>query len=170
MASTTIMAPDWSARIAGTFIEEGNSVCMDTSGNSYILGRFTGSTTYNPLSIYNRDRTKTLPDLSASTTSTLSNIYLVKYDPSGSALWRLRIANAGTGNTYPYSMTIDNSNNLIIAGTFALNSPATIYNTSDVSMVTLTTNTQTTGFIAKIDPNGQSVFWNKRFFSPTIRK
>ena len=168
MASTIIMAPDWSARIAGTGADEGNSVCMDTSGNSYVLGRFTGSTTTNPLSIYNRDKTKTLPDLSASTTSSPSSIFLAKYDTSGSALWRLRIGTALGGvsaNTFPYSMTIDNSNNLIIAATFAANSPATIYNTSDVSMVTLTTNSQTTGFIAKINPNGQSVFWTKRFFS-----
>jgi hypothetical protein len=143
---------------------------MDTSGNSYILGRFTGSTTSNPLSIYNRDRTKTLPDLNASTTLILSNIFLVKYDSSGTGLWRLRIGvNGGISspNTFPYSMTIDNSNNLIIAGTFAANFPPTIYNTSDVSMVTLTINSQNTGFIAKINPNGQSVFWTKRFYNST---
>jgi hypothetical protein len=164
MASTTIMAPDWVARIAGTRIDEGNSVCMDNSGNSYILGYFTGTT--NPVSIYNRDKTKTLPDLSVSTTSSIaSNIFLVKYDPSGTALWRLRIGHTGTGNTTPYSMTIDNSDNLIIAGTFTANSPATIYNISDVSMVTLTTNTSGTGFIVKMDSNGQSVFWNKRFYN-----
>ena len=165
MASTTIMAPDWAARIAGTGTDEGNSVCMDNSGNSYVLGRFFGSTTTIPLSIYNRNKTKTLPDLSASTTSSASNLFLVKYDTSGSALWRLRIGHTGTGNTFPYSMTIDNSSNLIIAGTFSISSPVTIYNTSDVSMVDLSSNTQNTGFIAKINPNGQSVFWNKRFYS-----
>jgi len=158
------MAPDWAARIAGITSDEGNSVCMDNSGNSYILGRFTGTTAINPLSIYNRDKTKTLPDLNPSTTSSASNIFLVKYDPSGTALWRLRIGHTGIGNTYPYSMKIDNSGNLIIAGTFTGNSPPTIYNTSDIAITTLTTNNQNTGFIVKIDPNGQSVFWNKRFY------
>lgn len=72
--------------------------CVDASGNSYVTGSFgQGTISFDNLIL---------------TGSTARNVFLVKYDPSGNALWAKTAAGSGIG----YSVNTDAAGNIYLAG------------------------------------------------------
>lgn len=92
----------WAKSAGGTSYVYANSIAVDSSGNSYITGEFSltnftlGSTTMT----YNGD----------------SDIFVVKFDPSGNVLW----ANSLGGNSSDSgnSIAVDGSGNSYVTGNF----------------------------------------------------
>jgi len=108
----------WASRLSGPFDEFSTSVVLDST-SCYISGYYNSQ----PMTIYNYNGT---------TFGTLSNsgtydVFLIKYNSSGTAQWATRIGNTGgIGNQYSYSSTIDDTG-IYLTGYYT-SDPATIYN------------------------------------------
>jgi len=134
----------WAARLAGTVDEYGNSIAVDSSGNVYV----TGSYASNPLTIYNANGT--------AFGTTLSNagsydVFVVKYNTSGTAQWATRIA--GSGSDTGRGISVDSSGNVYATGQFQ-SAPVTIYHAGGGTFGTLTNSGSGDVFIVKYNTGG----------------
>jgi hypothetical protein len=100
--------PLWTRRIGGVGSQRCNSVTTDSSGNIVVTGVYTSTTTTN---IYNAS--SVVFTLTAS--GTTSDVFLVKYDSTGTPLWAAKMASSG-GNDVGISVTTDSSENIIVVG------------------------------------------------------
>ncbi len=136
-ASGTVL---WAKSVGGTDYEVGNCIATDASGNVLITGYF-----YSPTITFG--------------TFTLTNggnagdcdIFIVKYDSSGTVLWAKSAG--GTSNDYGYSVATDASGNVLVTGYFY--SPTITFGT-----FTLTNTGSADIFIVKYDASG-TVLWAK---------
>ncbi len=129
----------WSKRFGGTGDDAGHSVSVDSSGNVYITGNFSGSTiNFGGDNLTNNEH---------------SDIFLAKFDSNGNHLWSKRFG--GTYDDFCFSVSVDSSGNVYITGYF---SSSTINFGGD----NLTTNGGYDIFLAKFDSNGKHL-WSKRF-------
>lgn len=92
----------WAKKSGGTGDDRAYSIAADASGNSYVSGYFaSASLTFG------------LPTL---TNSGNTDLYIVKYDPDGTALWARSAT--GSGFDYAYSVAADNAGNSYLTGNF----------------------------------------------------
>ena len=130
----------WAKSAGGTFIDYGWGCATDINGNVYITGYFNSSTiTFGSTTLNN--------------TNTNSDIFIVKYDPSGNVLWAKNAG--GIDNDVGRSCATDGSGNVYVTGYF---------NSSSITFGSTTlTNASTSSdiFIVKYDPNG-NVLWAQR--------
>ena len=131
----------WAKSAGGNGSDEGQSICVDASGNSYVTGYFYSPTiTFGTITLINPDSTGTNYD-----------IFIAKYDASGNVVWAKSAG--GSGNDEGQSICVDASGNSYITGWF--NSPTITFGT-----ITLTNNGGYNIFIAKYDASG-NVVWAK---------
>jgi hypothetical protein len=123
--------PDWmwAESAGGTGADCGYGITIDNSGNSYIIGSFTGTATFGTTTLIS---------------SGLSDIFIAKLNASGSYLWAIKAG--GSANDCGFGITIDNSGNLLVTGKFAL--------TAAFGTTNLTSNGSLDLFIAKLDSDG----------------
>jgi len=100
--SAQISSYHWAERIGGSLLDESFSVAVDTDGNSYVTGIFTGSADIGDT---------TLVALGA------TDIFLVKYDPSGERIW-VRQA-GGKEDDDSYAVHISHDGYCYMTGSFA---------------------------------------------------
>lgn len=117
-----------------------NSIAVDASGNVYITGSFWGTMDFDPGAG------------TANLTGT-SDIYIAKYNSSGSYVWANSIGGVGgSGN----SLVLDASANIYVTGTFS--------NTTDFDPGAGTANFTSAGgwdfFFAKYNTNGNYIWAN----------
>jgi uncharacterized delta-60 repeat protein len=117
----------WVKTFNGNGADEAVKVAIDNSENIYITG------------------------FSASATSSDTNIVTIKYDVSGALIWSKTFDGAASGNDHGESLAIDNSGNVVVAGT----------SDSDANSSTLNNNIVT----IKYDANGNEL-WNKIYDNP----
>lgn len=91
----------WANRLGGPAWDEAYAVAVDSTGNVYVAGAFTGTVTFGTA-------TKTAVGE--------SDIFLVKYNASG-ALQSVRTW-GGSGFDVPYALSIDSLGNVIMAAAF----------------------------------------------------
>lgn len=96
----------YAKRMGGTSSDQGNSLAVDASGNSYITGRFVGTADFDPGA-----GTANLFSVSGS-----ADIFIAKYDVNGNYVFAKRIS--GTGTDAGESLVIDAANNIYITGNF----------------------------------------------------
>ena len=125
----------WAQRAGGSGDDGGNSIAMDTSGNIYVTGYFAGGSV-------------TFDTVTVSTVSPGANFFIVKYTPSGNALWG-RVA-TGAGDQIGNSIATDRKNNVYVTGAFQ---NKIIFGTD-----TVTTNTGESAFIVKYDATGNKLW------------
>ena len=131
----------WAYHAGDHGYESATSVAVDASGNAYITGPYTSAfINFGTFSLLN-------------SFSGTSDIFLVKFDPSGTVLWAKTFggADGDQGN----SVAVDASGNVILTGWFA--------SASITFGSTVLTNAGTTSsdlFIAKFDPSG-NLKWAK---------
>jgi hypothetical protein len=100
--------PLWARRIGGTGFQVCNSVTTDSSGNIVVTGYFgSGGTT-----IYAANGTTAVFTLGIANAS--ADLFLVKYDSSGTPLWVAMMTSSGQDNVI--SVTTDSSGNIIVFG------------------------------------------------------
>lgn len=128
----------WAKHAGDTGNDQGNGIVMDNAGNLYVTGFFNGTVTFG-----------NLPSLS----STFDDIFIVKYDTLGNALWAVKAGGATSdrGN----GISADTLGNIYITGYFS-GSAATFG-----SLPSLSSSGSNDAFIAKYDTSGTAV-WAKK--------
>ncbi|MDP4266206.1 MAG: SBBP repeat-containing protein [Bacteroidota bacterium] len=89
----------WVRKLGGAYDDEGNSICVDNYGNTYVTGNFSGLVIAGKESIKSNGK---------------SDIFIAKYDPEGILLWFKHYGYPGRnkGN----SITIDYLGNCYVTG------------------------------------------------------
>ncbi len=128
----------WAKRAGGSDDDEGESIAVDGSGNSYVIGFFgSASLTFGITTLINAGASY--------------DMFIVKYDVGGNVLWAKRAG--GAGNEYGSGIAVDGSGNSFVTGYF--NSSSFTFDTT-----TLTTAGTLDIFIVKYDSSG-NVVWAK---------
>ncbi|KAA9325025.1 SBBP repeat-containing protein [Adhaeribacter soli] len=95
----------WVKRGGGTGVDIGRGIAVDASGNSYVIGYFSGTATFGSTTL---------------TSSGNSDVFVAKYDANGNLLW-VRKTGGGTEWDYGTAIALDGSGNSYITGYFSGN-------------------------------------------------
>ena len=119
----------------------GEDVAMDAEGNVYATGSFEGTATFGTLSLTAADDDPS---------NDWQDVFVVKYDAQGAALWARR---AGTGvfNDFAEGIAADAEGNVYVAGYFT---GIATWDGGGNPDVELTTRNDFDGFLAKYDTDG----------------
>jgi hypothetical protein len=144
--------PLWARRLGGTGVDFPGLASVDSSGNVIMIGDY-GS---NPLNIFAADGTTVSFTLA---NSGVNDVFVVKYDSSGTPLWARRLG--GTSTDSINSVSVDSSGNIVVTGFYQSN-PLNIFaaNGSTVSF-TLANSGTDNAFVVKYDSSGTPL-WARR--------
>jgi len=135
------------AKSAGNYENDrATDVCSDTKGNIIVTGLFYYQINFDNFSLQNSDTINRSVDM-----------FLVKYDANGNALWALNAGGTYNSGEVGRCVTTDQNDNVFVAGAFG-----GLDITIGATALTNTDNTETTTdiFIAKFDSAGNSL-WAK---------
>lgn len=131
----------WASSVGGnTYFDTGKGVSTDINGNVFLAGTF-----YSPTIAFG---TTTLTNASVNGSS--SDIFIVKYSPTGTVLWAS--SKGGAGFEWAYGTSTDASGNIFVTGQF--DSPSIAFGTT--TLTNASTNSDI--FTVKYSPSG-SVIW-----------
>lgn len=116
-----------------------NGIASDINGNIFITGNFTGTITFDNVSLVSEG---------------LGDIFVVKYDPSGNLLWARR--GGGVSNIYANDIAVDQTGNCYIIGEF--------YESAGFDDHNIFSTTALDVFTVKYDPSGNAL-WAESFGS-----
>jgi len=119
----------WVKQAGGASTDQGNSITIDSSGNSYITGYFNGTASFGSTNL---------------TSSGWDDIFVAKLDSSGNWLWAKKAG--GAYYDYGYSIATDSSGNCYLSGSFDW--------TASFGTTTLTSSGSYDIFVAKLDSSG----------------
>jgi hypothetical protein len=125
----------WAQGTGGSSTETGDAIATDHDGNSYVTGKF---------------RYGDFGSFSLTSTSAFVDIFIAKYDSSGTCLWAKRAG--GPGNDYAYDIAIDSAGNCYVTGQISAGGPC------DFDTTHLTSHGQADIFVAKYDANGNCIW------------
>ena len=94
----------WAQSLGGSADDKANAIATDKSGNVFLAAYF-----YSP--------TISVGTFNFTNAGNVGDILLVKFDASGNVLWAKR--EGGPGLEIPYTIKVDNSDNIIVAGRFS---------------------------------------------------
>jgi hypothetical protein len=124
----------WAKSVGGNNDDGATDVATDASGNVFMTGWFeTASITFGSTTLTNNSSGDT------------TDIFIVKYNSSGTVLWAKKAG--GTNNDYTSGICTDASGNVLISGHYHSN-PITL------APITLTNSGSSDALIAKYDANG----------------
>jgi len=126
----------WAKKAGGSSEDYGYGIATDAVGNCYVTGCFNGAATFGSSTL---------------TSSGNEDIFVAKLDSYGNWLWAKKAG--GTGDDSGLSISIDNSGNSRISGTFT--------GTATFGSISLTSSGYTDILIAKLDVNGNWL-WAKK--------
>lgn len=128
----------WAQRAGSTMSDRGVSLATDGAGNVYLTGYF-----YSP--------TITFGTYTFTNAGNVGDVFIVKYDSNGNVLWATK--EGGPGLEIPFSINVDATGNIVVAGRFS--SSSVTFGTT-----TLTLAGSMDVFIVKYDAAG-NVLWAK---------
>ena len=130
----------WAKRFGGTGYDYGFSVAVDSSGNTYVAGHFSGTADFDPDDI----------NFNNLTSNGSQDAFVVKLNSSGVYVWAKRFG--GTDYDYGFSVAVDSSGNTYVAGYFT--------NSADFDPGIGTANLTSAGnydaFVVKLNSVGES--------------
>jgi PKD repeat protein len=91
----------WASRAGGTYLDSGYGVVTDNSGNTFVVGYFSRSADFGSITLSSAGD---------------EDIFIAKYDGSGNVVWAKKAG--GTGRDNGLGIAIDESDNLVITGSF----------------------------------------------------
>ncbi|MGM0477824.1 MAG: SBBP repeat-containing protein [Bacteroidota bacterium] len=134
---------EWAKSMGGIDENTGESIAVDLSGNVYTIGRFEGTTDFDPG-----------PGVFNLTSEGALDVFISKLDASGNFVWAKQLS--GSNSVYGYSIDVDLNGNVYttgyINGTVDFDPGAGTFN--------LTSTGPTDAFISKLDASGNFV-WAK---------
>ena len=133
---TTAQLPNYTLAIqgGGPFYDQGRAVASDNAGNIVMTGVFEDSLAAFGDSVF--------------TSFGQTDCFLAKYDQNGAFLWAKQLSSPE--NVFPYSVTSDGSDNIIVGGEFQ--------NTLDLGDTALTSAGSYDAFVVKYDKDG-TLLW-----------
>lgn len=134
----------WAKKFGGSSSDGSAPVSVDSSGNIYLSGDFSGTVDFDP--------TDTVLNLTAAGSK---DNYISKLDSSGNYRWTKRIGSSGAGATGART-AIDSSGNVFYTGDFT----GTVDFDSGTDTSTLTSSGLNDIFISKLDSSGNFI-WAK---------
>jgi len=135
----------WAKSFGGTGIDWGYSIAVDSSGNVYTTGFFSGTADFDPSG-----------GTSDLTSAGETEIFVSKLNASGSFLWAKSFG--GTGVDLGYSIAVDSSGNVYTTGYFS----GTVDFDPSGGTSELTSTGSTDVFVSKLNASG-SFLWAKSF-------
>lgn len=146
---------NWAGQLGGSAIDKAYSVVTDKSGNIYVTGSFEGTADFDPgPGVFN---------LTATGSSTSSNIFIIKLDPQGNFQWAGRIG--GVNGCEAHAIDTDQSGNIYITGYFV--------GITDFNPGPSINNLIPTGgynvFVCKLNPDGE-LQWANQFEGLGLKK
>ena len=124
-----------------TSVGQGAAIAVDSAGDVYLSGTFTGTTNFDPGSG------------STSFTATGRNdVFVAKYDPNGNLLWAQDIVGTSGAIDQGYAIAVDGSGNVVAAGSYQ--------NSATFGTTVLTAGGLDESFVTKLNPSGQFL-WAK---------
>ena len=121
----------WAKRAGGTGNDHGDAIAVDGLGNSYVTGVLVGAITPGS-----------------------NDIFLAKYDSSGSLVWTKSAG--GPGRDDPFGVALDRLGNIYVAGDYS--GTPTTFGPGEPNQTQLFSAGGTDIFVAKYDSNG-SLVW-----------
>lgn len=135
---------DWAISGQGKLVDEGNAVCLDAAGNSYITGNFSS----NPFLLGKVALTNT------SLNKASMEMFVAKLDPKGNVVWAIQ--SKGAGEERGIDIACDKTGHIVVVGNFR--GEKATFGTTELSNPTrfpLST------FILRINTLG-NILWAKR--------
>jgi hypothetical protein len=132
----------WVKQVGGSGIDEGSGIILDNNGDIIHTGYFQTTVDFDPNA-----------GVSNLTSSGGFDTYFGKYDTSGNLIWMKKIGGPGVDIGAPGGISIDNLNNIYIAGNAGVNCD---YD-PNAGTVTHIMNGTTDWFVAKYDNNGNHI-------------
>jgi hypothetical protein len=133
----------WAKRMGGTYNNLSYAITIDSLGNVYTTGFFTGTADFDP----------GIGTFNLTAAGGTNHTFISKLDKDGNFVWAKSIG--GTGDANGYSIALDTASNVYISGLFAgsvdFNPGTEIFDISSVDADM---------FISKLDPEGNFV-WAK---------
>ena len=100
--SYDVPSVSWATSIGGTNSDYGYGIATDSSGNVYVIGKYSGSFTIGSTTL---------------TSAGSNDVFVAKYDTSGTVQWATSIG--GTGNDSGGAIATDSNGNVYVAGYYA---------------------------------------------------
>ncbi|WP_247232093.1 SBBP repeat-containing protein [Telluribacter sp. SYSU D00476] len=124
----------WAQQAGGTDSDGVSDIAVDENGNAYIIGSFTGTATFGAFTL----------TAVAHSRATDSNLFVVKYNSAGEALWVRQESGMGS---FGSGIAVDGSGNVYVTGTIYIGAF-----TPDIHIAKYTTTgeIQWSGFIGRM--------------------
>ena len=97
---------DWAKQAGGSDFDDGQGIAVDSSGNSYVTGRFIGSATFGTGEV----------NETILTSAGGSDIFVAKYNSSGALIWAKQAG--GSEGESGRDIAVDGSGNSYVTGTY----------------------------------------------------
>ncbi|MGH8564957.1 MAG: SBBP repeat-containing protein, partial [Gammaproteobacteria bacterium] len=137
----------WAKRAGGTSADDGLGIGVDSSGNSYVTGRFRDTATFGP-----GEANETML-----TSVGVNDVFVAKYDSLGDLVWAKRAG--GTGSLDEgFGIAVDSSGNSYVTGQFT---GTATFGPGEINETMLTSAGFSDVFVAKYDSTGALV-WAKQ--------
>lgn len=127
----------WVKTGGGPYQDMAYGISTDITGNCYVTGFFTGNANFSGTTLWSSGYFDT-------------DVFVLKYNPSGILVWAKR--SGGTGNDFGYGISVAKNGQIYVAGTFK--------GTKSFGDNILTRITGSNGFISQFDVNGK-LSWTK---------
>ena len=138
----------WAKRMGGTIYDEGYEIAVDSVGSVYTVGRFGGTSDFDPG-----------PGTFNLTSAGIHDIFVSKLDANGDFVWAKRMG--GAKSDYGGAIAVDGVGNVYTTGLFAYPSGGTADFDPGPGTFNLTSAGVEDIFVSKLDANGDFA-WAKR--------
>jgi hypothetical protein len=146
----------WATRIGGDIIQTGRSITSDSEGNIYVTGNYSS----NPVTIYSWNGTPSGTIFGTLDKSGGNDVYVVKYNSSGTAMWATRLS--GSSNEDAKSIRSDSAGSIYVTGNYTSN-PLIVYNAPGTSgTITLSASGGENTFVVKYNSSSGTALWATR--------
>jgi predicted outer membrane repeat protein len=135
----------WAQRLGGTGRDRGDNIALDSSGNVYTTGTFTGTVDFDPgPGIYN-----------LTTSGSETGVFISKLDSNGNFIWAKYVDKWSPGGG-PFNIAVDSNSNVYTMGDFTgsvdFDPGPEVYNLTSIGESDI--------FLFKLDSNGNFI-WAK---------
>ncbi len=125
----------WIRTGGGSYQDEAYAISTDIAGNCYVTGYFTGNASFGGINL-------------ASAGYFDTDVFLIKYNPSGTLAWAKRAG--GTANDIGYGVEAAPNGSIYVDGVF--------YGTKTFGETVLSRVTGSNGFLVKFESNGKTAW------------